>query len=86
MKRFCHISKKLKSVEVMCYGKVDQYISVRHLARLIKPNTSPLPLAFRVEGDSFKYAGDYHSRHAELGTDVDVCFSGKIAISLLGIF
>jgi len=45
-----------------------------------------LPLAFRVEGDSFKYAGDYHSRHAELGTDVEVCFSGKIAISLLGIF
>jgi len=51
-----------------------------------KPNSSPLPLAFKVEGESFKYAGDYHSRHAEQGTDVEACFSGKIAISLLGVF
>ena len=42
---------------------------------------SPLPLGFRVEEDLFFYHGNYHERAREPGKDVDVCFSGKIAVS-----
>ncbi len=51
-----------------------------------KPSASPLPLKFNVEGTAYKYAGDYHLRHCDQGTDVDVCFSGQIAVSLLSVF
>jgi 5'-nucleotidase len=43
----------------------------------------PLPLSFREEGDLFHYDGDYHRRRRDPGSDVEVCFSGKIAISEL---
>jgi 5'/3'-nucleotidase len=46
---------------------------------------SPLPLRFRVDGDHSTYAGDYQSRGRRPGFDVDVCFSGKIAVSLIRI-
>jgi 5'-nucleotidase len=42
---------------------------------------SPLPLSFRLEGDSAHYGGDYHSRHRLPARDIDVCFRGDIAIS-----
>lgn len=43
----------------------------------------PLPLAFREDGEHWHYAGDYHGRARQPGTDVDVCFRGNIAITLL---
>jgi 5'-nucleotidase len=42
---------------------------------------APLPIGFRQEGDDWHYVGDYHSRRRQLGSDVDVCFRGKIAVT-----
>jgi 5'-nucleotidase len=47
---------------------------------------TPLPLSFREEGDLLHYNGDYHGRRREQGTDVDVCFSGKIAVTQINLF
>lgn len=44
---------------------------------------SPLPLVYRVEGDVAHYAGNYHQRLRLPSSDVDVCFSGGIALTLL---
>ncbi|WP_299412406.1 5'/3'-nucleotidase SurE [Acaryochloris sp. IP29b_bin.148] len=41
----------------------------------------PLPVAYRQERDSLVYTGNYHHRDRESGSDVDVCFSGHIAVS-----
>ena len=46
-------------------------------------DTSPLPLNFRVQGEHLHYNGDYHGRRRKAGTDVDVCFGGRIAITPL---
>ena len=48
-----------------------------------QPCTQPLPLNYRIEGDNFYYVGDYAQRDRTKGSDVDVCFSGKIAVTLL---
>jgi len=48
-----------------------------------KPCTQPLPVNYRIEGDEFFYAGEYAKRDRTPGTDVDVCFSGKIAVTQL---
>ena len=42
---------------------------------------SPLPLAYRVEGERAEYIGVYHQRTTQAGGDVDVCFSGRVAVS-----
>jgi 5'-nucleotidase len=42
---------------------------------------SPLPLRFTRDGDAASYAGDYHSRARLAGSDIDVCFGGRIAVS-----
>src|SRR5262245_20662540 len=42
---------------------------------------SPLPLNFVHEGEGYHYAGDYFTRQRIIGGDVDVCFSGKIAVT-----
>jgi 5'-nucleotidase len=47
---------------------------------------APLPLSFREEGESLHYNGDYHERRHEPGTDVDVCFNGKIAVTKISLF
>jgi 5'-nucleotidase len=47
---------------------------------------TPLPLSFRLEGDLFHYDGDYHQRRRTPGSDVDVCFGGKIAVSRVALF
>ncbi len=47
------------------------------------PSTQPLPVKYRVEGEHFYYVGDYASRDRAPGTDVDVCFSGNIAVTQL---
>lgn len=46
---------------------------------------SPLPLDYRLEpdGSAAQYAGNYHQRQRVSGGDVDVCFSGQIAVTLL---
>ncbi len=48
-----------------------------------QPSTHPLPVNYQVEGNEFKYVGEYALRHRSPGTDVDVCFSGKIAVTQL---
>ena len=42
---------------------------------------SPLPLAFREEPTGLKYCGDYQGRARVEGSDVAVCFGGRIAVS-----
>jgi 5'-nucleotidase len=49
------------------------------------PCTQPLPVDYRVEGDCFHYAGNYGDRGRDRGADVEVCFSGRIAITQLQI-
>jgi 5'-nucleotidase len=46
----------------------------------------PLPLSFREEGGLLHYDGDYHGRRRQAGADVDVCFSGKIAVTKIALF
>ena len=48
-----------------------------------EPCTQPLPVDYRLEGDEFYYAGEYGKRDRTPGTDVDVCFSGHIAVTQL---
>lgn len=46
-----------------------------------EPCTQPLPIKYRVEGENLFYAGEYAMRDRTPGTDVDVCFSGRIAVT-----
>ena len=48
-----------------------------------QPSTQALPVNYRVEGDDYYYVGKYAQRDRTLGTDVDVCFAGKIAVTRL---
>lgn len=44
-------------------------------------NPHPLPTVFDVRENSYHYTGIYADRHRDHGTDVDVCFSGKVAVT-----
>lgn len=46
---------------------------------------SPLPLDYDLEGNRATYCGDYHQRVRRPSSDVDVCFRGQIAVSVLRI-
>jgi 5'/3'-nucleotidase len=47
----------------------------------------PLPLSYRHELDGeLYYNGDYHTRERQPGADVDVCFSGRIAVTEIYLF
>ncbi|MFI5456749.1 MAG: 5'/3'-nucleotidase SurE [Isosphaerales bacterium] len=46
---------------------------------------SPLPLSYRVEAGQAVYAGDYQARARQPGSDVDVCFGGRIAVTLIRV-
>ena len=48
-----------------------------------EPSTQPLPVSYRIEGEDFYYVGEYAKRCRTPGTDVDVCFSGHIAVTQL---
>lgn len=48
---------------------------------LCQPSIDPLPVEFRVDGNSYHYQGEYAKRYRTSGTDVDVCFSGNIAVT-----
>lgn len=41
----------------------------------------PLPTGYRKEPPGYRYVSDYHKRPRAKGTDVDICFRGKIAVS-----
>ena len=47
--------------------------------------SGPLPLSFRHDGDLMHYDGNYHQRPRGVGSDVDVCFGGNIAVTLVQI-
>lgn len=44
-------------------------------------DTRPHEVRYHRDGDLFVYAGDYHSRPRQAGRDVDVCMSGRIAVT-----
>lgn len=48
-------------------------------------STRPLAVAYDREGDAYIYRGVYGDRPRDPGTDVDVCFSGNIAVTLLNV-
>jgi 5'-nucleotidase len=50
-----------------------------------QPCTRPLPVNYRIEGDDFYYVGEYGKRDRTPGSDVDVCFSGNIAVTQLSV-
>jgi 5'-nucleotidase len=47
---------------------------------------APLPLSFRLEGELLHYNGNYHERARTKGSDVDVCFSGNIAVTRVSLY
>lgn len=42
---------------------------------------SPLPLVYEAQPDAARYRGDYQKRSRQPGSDVDVCFGGRIAVT-----
>ena len=46
---------------------------------------SPLTLSYRVEGERAHYAGNYHERPRRPGTDVAVCFGGRVSASRVSL-
>jgi 5'-nucleotidase len=48
--------------------------------------TGPLPLSFREEAGLFHYNGNYHQRPRRPGSDVDICFSGNIAVTRIVLY
>jgi 5'-nucleotidase len=43
----------------------------------------PLPIRYEPAGERLTYVSNYHARPRSAGSDVDVCFSGQIAVSRL---
>lgn len=41
----------------------------------------PLPVDYRIVEGRFRYSGNYHLRPRDPGHDIDVCFSGAIAVT-----
>ncbi|MBW4614675.1 MAG: 5'/3'-nucleotidase SurE [Desmonostoc vinosum HA7617-LM4] len=50
-----------------------------------QPCTKPLPIDYRVDGNDFYYVGEYGKRDRTPGSDVEVCFSGNIAVTQLRV-
>jgi 5'-nucleotidase len=50
-----------------------------------QPCTKGLPVNYRLEGNHLYYAGVYSNRPRTPGSDVDVCFSGRIAVTQLKV-
>nr|WP_254053441.1 5'/3'-nucleotidase SurE [Singulisphaera sp. GP187] len=44
---------------------------------------SPLPLRYRVVEEGATYSGDYQTRARRPSRDVDVCFGGRISVTLI---
>ncbi|MFM6756284.1 MAG: 5'/3'-nucleotidase SurE, partial [Dolichospermum sp.] len=47
--------------------------------------TKPLPVNYRRQDDNFYYIGEYGNRERTPNSDVDICFSGKIAVTKLRV-
>ena len=47
---------------------------------------SPLPLTYRVENGQAMYSGNYQSRARRPRSDVNACFGGRIAVTLIRVF
>lgn len=47
--------------------------------------TQPLPVLYRQEGENLYYTGVYGDRARDPGADVEVCFSGHIAVTQLKV-
>ena len=43
--------------------------------------TQPLPVEYRAESDYLHYSGEYSKRTRDPNSDVEVCFSGNIAVT-----
>jgi len=50
---------------------------------LCQPSIDPLPVNFQQDGDLYRYQGKYSDRDRTPGTDVDICFGGNIAVTLI---
>jgi 5'-nucleotidase len=48
-------------------------------------SVDPLPLNYQIEGNLYRYQGRYGDRQITPKTDVDVCFSGNIAITKINL-
>jgi 5'-nucleotidase len=44
---------------------------------------SPMPITFQIDGEHWQDMGNYHDRERRDGTDIDHCFAGRIAVSLI---
>jgi 5'/3'-nucleotidase len=49
-------------------------------------DSSSLPLKYDIEEGMARYSGDYHGRLRQPLRDVEVCFNGDIAISLIRVY
>ncbi|MBW4551603.1 MAG: 5'/3'-nucleotidase SurE [Aphanocapsa sp. GSE-SYN-MK-11-07L] len=49
-------------------------------------STQPLPVNYRYHDGQYHYVGKYQERDRSLGTDVDVCFGGAIAITQIRLY
>ena len=47
---------------------------------------SPLPVSYETQGELLTYNANYHERRRQAGSDIDHCFSGRIAVSLVSVF
>ncbi|MEX0267968.1 5'/3'-nucleotidase SurE [Leptolyngbyaceae cyanobacterium UHCC 1019] len=78
-----------KPVEPGTYWNVNlpQYSAQSLEPKLIfcAPCTQPLPNTFQVEDNYFYYKGDYSNRAYDVGGDVEICFSGHIAVTQLSL-
>jgi 5'-nucleotidase len=50
------------------------------------PCTQPLPTDYHLDETSIRYAGNYGLRERDPGADVDVCFSGNIAVTQIRLW
>jgi 5'-nucleotidase len=48
--------------------------------------TQPLPTDYEINGTALRYIGDYNQRDRDPGRDVDVCFSGHIAVTQIRLW
>lgn len=49
----------------------------------LDPN--PLPLSYSEHDGAYLYDGDYHNRARQSGSDVDVCFGGRVAVTAMNL-
>ena len=52
---------------------------------LCQPARSPLQVSYRKEAQGYAYSASYASRPRDAGSDVESCFNGNVAISLLHV-